>query len=231
MPLIVLEGLDGAGKSTQIQLLREMLVKEGMRVEYLHFPRFDAPVYGDMIGRFLRGELGEIGQVNPYVVALLFAGDRAYAGPVIRRWLDEGRFVLLDRYVNSNIAFQCAKLDDPEERRKLKDWILDTEFHEFGIPQPDMSLFLDVPFGFTEKKLTGNRHGDDRSYLKGARDIHEESLDLQRKVRDIYLWRASEDDTMHVVDCSGPDDCMAKPEEIFARIEGKIEPFLKRQVE
>ena len=185
MPLIVLEGLDGAGKSTQVKLLWRMLAEQGRQVEYIHFPRFDSPVYGDMIARFLRGELGEIEQVNPYVVALLFAGDRAHAGPMINDWLAGGRFVLLDRYVNSNIAFQCAKLDNLEERRKLKDWILDAEFTEFGIPEPDMSLFLDVPFEFTEKKLTGDRQGDDRSYLRGSRDIHEESLDLQRRVREV----------------------------------------------
>lgn len=228
MPLIVLEGLDGAGKSTQMKLLREMLAGQGRQVEYIHFPRFDAPVYGDMIARFLRGELGEIGQVNPYVVALLFAGDRAHAGPVIKEWLADGRFVLLDRYVNSNIAFQCAKLGDPQERRKLKDWILATEFAEFGIPEPDMSIFLDVPFEFTEKKLTGNRQGDDRSYLQGARDIHEESLELQRRVREVYLWRAAEDSSMRVVDCSGADGCMCKPEDIFEKIKEEVEPLLAR---
>ena len=228
MPLIVLEGLDGAGKSTQVKLLRKMLAEAGRRVEYVHFPRFDAPVYGDMIARFLRGELGEVEQVNPYVVALLFAGDRAHAGPMIKEWLADGRFVLLDRYVNSNIAFQCAKLDDIEERRMLKDWILDTEFTEFGIPKPDMSLFLDVPFEFTEKKLTGDRHGDDRNYLRGARDIHEESLDLQRRVREVYLWRAAEDNTMSVVDCSCADGCMAGPEEIFEKVKEKVEPLITR---
>ena len=109
MSLIVLEGLDGAGKSTQIDLLQQLLASRGLRYEYLHFPRFDAPIYGELIARFLRGELGAVDAVDPYVVALLYAGDRADAAPVIRRWLDEGKFVILDRYVYSNVAYQCAK--------------------------------------------------------------------------------------------------------------------------
>ena len=83
---IVLEGLDGAGKSTQIRKLREMLAERGVDSEYVHFPRFDAPVYGDLIARFLRGELGSVEQVDPYIVALLFAGDRADMAPQIRQW-------------------------------------------------------------------------------------------------------------------------------------------------
>ena len=77
MALLVIEGLDGAGKSTQVRLLQEYLIANGMKYEYLHFPRTDSPVYGDLIARFLRGELGDNNSVNPYLVALIYAGDRA----------------------------------------------------------------------------------------------------------------------------------------------------------
>lgn len=87
---IVLEGLDGAGKSTQVRLLRRLLAERGVESEYVHFPRFDAPVYGELIARFLRGEFGGVGQVDPYLVALLFAGDRADFAPQIRQWLAGG---------------------------------------------------------------------------------------------------------------------------------------------
>ena len=99
MPFIVLEGLDGAGKSTQVRMLQERLSAQGFAYEYLHFPRFDAPVYGELVARFLRGELGALDQVNPYLVALIYAGDRAEAAPMIRRWLEAGKFVIVDRYV------------------------------------------------------------------------------------------------------------------------------------
>ena len=100
---IVLEGLDGAGKSTQIRMLRRFFADRGVESEYVHFPRFDSPVYGELIARFLRGEFGGVGEVDPYLVALLFAGDRADAAPRIREWLAQGKAVILDRYVLSLI--------------------------------------------------------------------------------------------------------------------------------
>ena len=223
---IVLEGLDGAGKSTQIAKLRDMFLSRGVESEYVHFPRFDAPVYGDLIARFLRGDLGSLEQVNPYLVALLYAGDRAAFSTTIRRWMAEGKVVIADRYVYSNIGYQCAKIEDDAKRGELREWILNTEYQEFAIPRPDISLFLDVPFAFTERKLTMQRTGDDRSYLQGGQDIHEASLDLQRRVRNVYLESAEVDDNLVVVDCSTEEGAMASPETIFERIMSHISPLV-----
>ncbi len=227
--LIVLEGLDGAGKSTQIERLRAYIEGRGLKTEYLHFPRFDAPVYGDLIARFLRGELGSVDTVDPYVVALLFAGDRADAAATIRRWMDRGSVVILDRYVYSNIAYQCSKLVEVKAANTLKKWILDTEYGYFAIPRPDLSLFLDVPIGFVERKLREQRDGDDREYLHGAQDIHEASMELQRRVRQTYLDAAREDATLHVVDCADAEGNMASPDEIFARIAACVAPLLENR--
>lgn len=224
---IVLEGLDGAGKSTQIARLKDMFLRRGVEVEYLHFPRFDAPVYGELIARFLRGELGSVEQVNPYLVALLYAGDRAECSAKIRGWIEEGKVVIADRYVYSNVGYQCAKIADDKERKALRDWIFRTEYEEFCIPRPDVSLFLDVPFSFTERKLTEQRSGDDRDYLQGGRDIHEASLDLQRSVREVYLSSARERDDLIVVDCSNAEGAMASADAIFERITQHLSPFLK----
>ena len=225
---IVLEGLDGAGKSTQITKLKEMFNRRGVATEYLHFPRFDAPVYGDLIARFLRGDLGTVEGVNPYLVALLYAGDRANAAKTINGWLAEGKVVIVDRYVYSNIGYQCAKLPAGKERDMLRKWILSTEFEEFAIPRPDVSLFLDVPFSFTERKLTETREGEDRSYLQGAKDIHEASLDLQRRVREVYLEAAACSDDIKVVDCSTAEGTMASPEAIYERIMHHITPLIAK---
>ena len=218
MPLIVLEGLDGAGKSTQLNLLRNLASKMGHETEFMHFPRTDTPVYGELIARFLRGDFGGQDQVDPYMVALLFAGDRAEAGVMLDGWLGEGKFVFLDRYVYSNIGFQCAKMDDPVQRKGLKEWILDLEFGIYGIPRPDVSLFLDVPFRFTEERLTSQRRGKDREYLNGGRDIHEESLELQRRVREVYLEAAATDPALRIIDCSSTDGKMLPPDAIFQKI-------------
>ena len=225
---IVLEGVDGSGKSTQIAALREMFAQKGIPTEYLHFPRFDAPYFGDLIARFLRGELGGVEQVDPYIVAMLYAGDRRDAASMIRGWIQEGKVVICDRYVYSNIGYQCAKVASAEEREKLREWILSLEYDYFAIPRPDVSLFLDVPFAFTERKLLQEqREGDDRAYLHGKKDIHEQSMELQRQVRQVYIDAAECDETMHVVDCS-IDGQMASPEAIFERIMSVITPYLAK---
>lgn len=226
MPFIVLEGLDGAGKSTQIKQLQQLLALKGKSYEYIHFPRFDTPVYGDLVARFLRGELGAVTDVNPYLVALIYAGDRNEAGKTIRRWIDEGTFVIIDRYVCSNIAYQCAKFGDKAEREELRKWILNLEYEVNGIPRPDVTMFLDVPFRFTQKCLSENREGDDRSYLQGKNDIHESSLSLQQAVRQVYLDEANKDSTMKIVDCSDADGNMLAPETIFGKITAHIEHLL-----
>lgn len=225
---IVLEGLDGAGKSTQIKQLRALLQERGIESCYVHFPRFDAPVYGELIARFLRGELGSVESVDPYIVALLFAGDRADMAAQIRQWQAEGKVVIVDRYVYSNIGYQCAKIADTQGQQRLKEWILQTEYGYYNIPRPDLSIFLDVPFSFTAKSLTEQRTGDDRAYLNGQSDIHESSLDLQQQVRRVYLEAAETDDTLKVVDCSNCEGGMDSPEGIFARIEALVLPLLNR---
>ena len=110
---IVLEGLDGAGKSTQIRMLRQLLAERGVESEYVHFPRFDAPVYGELIARFLRGEFGGVQEVDPYLVALIFAGDRADAAPQIRQWLAEGKAVVLDRSEERRVGKECRSRWSP----------------------------------------------------------------------------------------------------------------------
>ena len=147
--------------------------------------------------------------------------------PQIRKWQEEGKVVIVDRYVYSNIGYQCAKIADKEARMRLNEWILNLEYEVNKIPRPDVSLFLDVPFAFTEKRLTEQREGDDRTYLNGASDIHEQSLSLQQRVREVYIESSERDSELVVVDCSNDEGAMASPDEIFSRIETKLLQILK----
>jgi dTMP kinase len=222
MKLIVIEGLDGAGKSTQITMLSDWFKRNNVSCHYLHFPRTETPYFGELIARFLRGEFGNIDQVDPYLVAMLYAGDRKDASEMISAWLKSGDYVVLDRYTYSNIAYQCAKLKTRDDAMNLRKWILNLEFVHFGIPRPDINIFLDVPFHFTEKKLTTVRQGDDRSYLLGSRDIHESSLEFQSRVRETYLSVAETDDKLQVINCSDSSEGMLPPNEIFKLVIGQL---------
>lgn len=216
--LIVLEGLDGAGKSTQVRMLKKYLETLYGEVDYIHFPRYDAPVYGDLISRFLRGDFGSNETVHPQLVALLFAEDRHGAAESMRKTLAAGGTVLLDRYVYSNIAYQCSKLSSDDEKESLRKWIFDTEYGDFGLPVPDLNIFLDVPIDFVEEKLNASRKGSDRDYLEGGQDIHEADIMFQRRVREMYLRQCAEDKGFIRVDCSGEDGKMLPPDMIFARV-------------
>ena len=221
---MVVEGLDGSGKSTQIERLLAYLKHEGIKHQYLHFPRTDEGYYGELVARFLRGDLGPLESVHPYLVALIYAGNRHDAGEMIATWLAEGITVVADRYVVSNIAFQCAKLETAVEREALRDWILNFEYRYHKIPQPDMNIFLDVPFQFTRQKLKGERSGEDRDYLNGKTDIHEQDLDFQKKVRQVYLDLAVSEPTLQIINCSDRKGEMLPPDEIFISIQHLLFP-------
>ncbi len=230
--LIVLEGLDGAGKSTQVKLLKEYLVSKGVNLRYLHFPRYDSPLYGELIGKYLRGDFGSIEQVHPQIVALLFALDRMDAAATIKEWLAAGDCVLLDRYVYSNIAYQCSKImmqpqfaqNREQLANDLRDWIFDTEYNKYGIPKPDLNLFLNVPIEFVDSKLKESRSGDDdRDYLNGKEDIHEADIRFQISVREIYLQQTELDANFVKVCCEDADGKMLPPADIFANIKEQVD--------
>jgi dTMP kinase len=222
MKFIVIEGLDGAGKSTQINLLKKFFTTQKTKFKCLHFPRTDSPVFGELIARFLRGEFGNINSVNPYLVALIYAGDRKDASTLIKKWLEDNYFVIADRYVYSNIAFQCAKIKDTDEKNQLNEWIKNLEYNYYKIPQPDLSIFLDVPLTFTAEKLFKKRSGNDREYLKGKKDIHEINMKFQKQVRNIYLSEVKANKNFISIDCSQKENIIESPGRIFEKIVIKL---------
>ena len=143
--------------------------------------------------------------------------------PQIREALEAGKTVLLDRYVYSNIAYQCAKLADEAEADRLRKWIFTTEFSLFGEPKPDVNIFLDVPIDFVQSNLSKQRQGDDRNYLEGAHDIHEASIAFQQRVKEMYLRQAAEVPSLQVVDCSDEQGHMLPSDCIFAKIKAIVD--------
>ena len=228
--LIVLESCDGAGKSTQIQLITKYFESANLKCVHEHFPKYGHNEFSDIIAKFLRGEFGGVNDVDPYFVANIYAMDRFMYLPTLLKQLEENDVVLLDRYVYSNIAFQCAKVKDNVERIKLLKWIEEFEFEFLKLPRPNLTLFLDVPIDVVKERLT-DRKGEDREYLEGKQDIHEADLDFQSTVTDIYkglslilnkgLYSLSEDKNYHIVECVKNDKILT-PEEIFNSYKSRI---------
>lgn len=216
---LVLEGGDGSGKSSQIALLQEFFKKSGRKTSSIHFPRLAVKPYGPVIAEFLRGEFGSIDKVHPKLAALIYALDRGQAAEQLKEQLAAGEVILADRYLFSNIAYQCAKVPDEEDRRQLADWIEKLEYGSNGIPRPDLTLYLDVPPEFARANLTAARNGPDRDYLQGGRDIHEDSQELQDRVREQFLSLAkTRTGEIGLVDCRGADAGMADRKTIHSRI-------------
>lgn len=228
---LVLEGGDGCGKSSQIQFLETAFKKNGRTVKTIHFPRLDVEPYGPIIAGFLRGEFGAFEQVHPKLTALLYALDRREAAGILNDLLAAGTVIIADRYLFSNIAYQCAKTDNPEERAALANWIETLEYGEHKIPRPDLTLYLDVPDSFSQANLAAARTGSERDYLQGKKDIHEASQTLQTRVKEEFLRLAQERPGKVVrVDCRAEDGGIAAREEIAKRIAETLDCFVNRTV-
>ncbi len=215
---IVIEGLDGSGKSTQLTLLQKYLSENNIPYNYLHFPRLETGIFGRLIARFLRGEFGNVDEVDPYLVALLYAGDRKDASEQINTWLSEDNLVVLDRYMHSNIAYQCAKYNDEEKIKILRAWIFELEYNYYKIPEPDLSIFLHVPFEFVAARLNDARDGTERDYLKGKQDIHESNLVFQKNVEREYLRLTKSEKNYILVPCHDQKGKMLSAVEINKKI-------------
>ncbi|MFW6310794.1 MAG: dTMP kinase [Nanoarchaeota archaeon] len=183
--LIVIEGLDGAGKTTQINLIKKYLNEKKLSFEFFHFPMYGHNEFSEVISKFLRGEFGGVDEVNPLFIATQYAMDRYMFLPELKNALSKNDIVLLDRYVYSNVAFQCAKVKN--NSHIIRNWIENFEFEFLKLPRPDLNIFIDIPLDVIEERLGNKREGDDRNYLQGKKDIHESSMDFQKRVRDEYL--------------------------------------------
>jgi len=220
--LIVFEGLDGAGKSTQIKLLKSHFIKNKLNFEFLHFPRLTTEYAGSLIAKFLRGELGTLEQIDTYLIAYLFAADRNEEKGNIQKWLDDGKIVVIDRYVYSNIAFQCAKIAERSKKEDLEKWILNLEYDKNKLPSPVVSFFLRVPIDSVQERLLEKRSGDDRTYLNNKSDIHEKSIDLQIKVDQEYMRLSSKVNDLKPINCFDSDNKLLNPIEISDKISKEI---------
>ena len=219
---IAIEGLDGSGKSTQIDLLIQHFEKEKIPTKFIHFPRHHIGVFGNLISRFLRGEFGTVDKVHPQLVALLFAEDRKDFATTMQSWLNEDCIILVDRYVLSNIAFQCAKLTDLTEKETLKNWILNFEYEYNKIPMPDLSFYLEVPFSFTQHALSIRRKNEERTYLQGQEDIHENDLLLQQAVKYEYESLIQTQKNIIKIKCYNNENNMRSKESIHQEILNKL---------
>lgn len=185
--LVAIEGIDGSGKGTQATRLYDSLRSAGLRCELLSFPRYRDTRFGAKIGDFLNGRFGNLDQVSPFLVSLLFAGDRFESRKLLLQAIAENDVVVCDRYVASNIGHQAAKVDGAE-RQELIRWVQYIEHELYELPHPDHTIFLDLPARHATKLIALKAQ---RSYTDQAADLQEADAAYLQRVHDVYAQLAA----------------------------------------
>ena len=218
----VIDGTDGSGKGTQTRLIVERLRHQGYDVEMVDFPQYGTKSAG-MVEEYLNGRYGSANEVSPYTASIFYACDRYDGSFRMRRWLDEGKIIIANRYVSSSMGHQGGKIKDPKERRRYIEWLDHLEFSVMGIPRPDQVILLYVPSKMGQKLV---EQKDMRSYLEnGPKDIHEKDSDHLSDAERSYLELCERYDDWSRIDCV-EDGTLLTRKEINEKIWRALEPLL-----
>lgn len=187
---IIIEGTDGSGKTTQLGLLKECLEKNGKKVKTLDFPQYEE-FWGKTVGRFLKGDFGELDEVNPYLASLPYMLDQSSQSKQLNEWLDSGYTVLSNRYVTSSMAHQTCKFKEEKEQDEYLSWLTHAAYEELGLVKEDVTIVL-YALPEISKTLSQESRARKSNYTSG-KDIAEDhenhikdSAEMYTKLCDVY---------------------------------------------
>ena len=202
--LVVICGIDGSGKTVQAGALADRARQAGQKVKTIEFPRYEEGFFSRVIMRYLRGDYTkDASHVDPYMAALPFACDRWEAAEQLRKWLEDGALVICNRYVPSNLAHQGGKLESKSDREEFFEWVLRLEYEIFGVPRPDLHVWLDMPPRIACRLMASE---EDRRQISSDEDIHERSIRHLESTRAAYAELAARAENWRVVSCAQGDD-------------------------
>ncbi len=220
---IVLEGTDGSGKTAQFWQLLKKLKKKNIDVRTLDFPRYGKPS-SYFIEQYLSGKYGTWQEVGAYRASLFYALDRFAVSSKVKKWLGEGKIVISNRYVASNLGHQGAKIRNKLARQRFFKWVNDLEYNILALPRPDINIFLHVPAKIAYD-LVDNK--GKREYLSGKkRDIHEKDIEhLEQAEKSFLEVVKSFPRQFKVIECVERDELLSIQE-----IEDKVWKIVKKFV-
>jgi dTMP kinase len=222
---IVLEGIDGSGKRTQLEMIARAFSSRGIAFTQVSFPRYDG-FFGKLVARFLNGEFGPLESVDPHFSALLYAEDRRESRPALESDLATGKTVLADRYIASNLAHQGARVSQ-EKRKEFLAWLKELEYQAYALPNEDLVVYLRVP-AEEAHRLVGEK--SKRQYTALRRDLQESDLAHLQAASEVYDELARQANWVKVECYDAQAQAMRAPQEIhkeiLAAIEARVFPAL-----
>lgn len=220
--LIVIDGTDGSGKSVQTERLVKRLKADNLSVAEFDFPQY-SKASGGLIREYLTGKFGTAEEVGAYRASIFYACDRYDASKAIKQALTEGKLVITNRYVTSNLAHQGGKIVDESERKSYYDWCINLEYTIFEIPQPDLNLILHVPAAVAQALVDQKSQ---REYLvEKKRDIHEDDLNHLLAAEKVYLELAKSLPNTELIECA-PNDKLLSIEEVSDLVYTRVKSLI-----
>lgn len=206
--IIDFEGIDGTGKSTQVELLKEYLTKNKKSFSFYKFPQYQKTFHGKTITKFLRGEFGTISDVSPYLISLAYAMDRVTVKEELFDDLNDGKLIICDRYAPSNKAHQSAKMIEPK-RANFLGWLDELDYKVNKMPREDLVILLDMPVEVSFQLL---------KKISRKKDIHETEQPYMEEARKVYLSMAKGNKHWLVVNCVVSHNQLRSKKEIHQEI-------------
>jgi dTMP kinase len=222
--LIALEGIDGSGKRTQLDLLGRALDARGLATFRISFPRYES-FYGKLVAQYLNGQFGALEAVDPHLSALLYAGDRFEAKAEIDSALSAGKYVLADRYIGSNLAHQSARVI-PEQREEFLEWLKQLEYGLYALPAEDLVIYLRVQVAEAHR-LVGMKSA--RAYTALQRDIQEADMKHLEETAKMYEWLATERNWASIECINATSGVLYSPGEIHGDVLKTVEARILQQ--
>ncbi|MEK9181939.1 MAG: deoxynucleoside kinase [Patescibacteria group bacterium] len=225
--LIVIDGTDGSGKATQVKLLAQSLKSEGYKIKIVDFPEYYKNFFGAFIGHCLSEQYYNFLNVHPKIASTLYAADRWESSGEIKSWLQRGFIVIANRYVSANQIHQGGKIKSTKKRNSFIKWLNQMEYEVFGIPKPDLTLYLDLPTKIVLRLLKHRESSKmKRAYLKKKKDVHENDVDFLINSRKSAIWLSKFLKNFIKIDCA-PKGEILKREIIHEKIYEKVKKILK----
>lgn len=220
---LVIDGTDGSGKATQIQLLADRLHTNGCKVQLEDFPQYGNNAHTQLITQMLDGVFGPIQGLNPYLASVPYAFDRATATKRIQTALQRGTIVIANRFTSANLIHQAAKLDNPVHRLRFEKWVEEFEHGVLGSPKPDAVVFLDVPPEISQRLLEKREKSvgvERRKRDRSEKDIPHQAAAYKQAVR-----LATRRPDWHRIFCA-KDGVLLTPQAVAERVWPIVRPLL-----